>query len=182
MTPPTQAVTPFLHWPVARPQAAPRLGTPSSIWPSQSLSMPSQISWLGPVPPVQVPLQGKRPLVHWLLGKPSSLYFRPGIGVQGVAGMPSSTVPLQLLSRPSQISLCGLLLQLPKPLGCPAPTQPPTGTATPLLWHTRTPWQLAGGLKPQGMSATPSSAMPLQLLSQPSQISALGVQPPGQAL
>src|SRR5258706_5708188 len=96
--------------------------------------------------------------------------------------MPSFTVPSQSLSSVSQISGCGLLLQAPKPLGTPGPTQPPTPTDTPLLKQTLKPAQLAGGVKPQGMSATPSSATPSQSLSQPSQISALGVQPPGQML
>ncbi len=101
---------------------------------------------------------------------------------QLVGAMPSSTVPLQLLSRPSHTSVAGLLPQVPKPLGTPEPTQPPTATAAPLLWHTRLPAQLLGGEKPQSMSATPLSAMPSQSLSQPSQISALGWQLLGQAL
>ena len=82
------------------------------------------------MPPVQVPLQGKIPLVHWLLGKPSSLYFSVGLGVQGTGGIPSSIVPLQLLSRPSQISDWVVNWQAPKPLG-PDGMQLPTPTLVP---------------------------------------------------
>ena len=177
-------MVPFWHWPVEVPHTLPTPGTLSSTTPLQSLSMPSQTSGVGPTQPLQVPLQGLRPLRHWLLGWAASWYTRPGWpGIShSVGAMPSSTVPLQLLSWPSQISACGELLQVPKPLGTPLPTQPPTGTLTPLLRHTRLPAQLVGGENPQSMSATPLSATPSQSLSQPSQISALGWQLFGQAL
>ena len=52
----------------------------------------------------------------------------------------------------------------------------PTGTATGGL-QVRLPEQLGGLANPHGRGAMPSSAMPSQSLSQPSQISGDGTQP-----
>jgi hypothetical protein len=49
MAPPMHAVVPVLHGPVVVPQAMPSPVTLSSTVPSQSLSMPSQTSVLGPM-------------------------------------------------------------------------------------------------------------------------------------
>src|SRR6185436_21161112 len=91
-------------------------------------------------------------------------------------GMPSSMMPLQLLSMLSQTSGSGLLLHMLKP---PPGAQVPGGTGA-LGAQTSMPTQLAGEGRPQGIEAIPSSGMPLQLLSQPSQISAVGMHMLGQ--
>ena len=65
--PATHAVIPVVHGGWLTPQGTPTPKAPSSTWPSQSLSMPSQISLLGPTKPVQAPLQGFVPCWHWLV-------------------------------------------------------------------------------------------------------------------
>lgn len=76
----------------------------SSTVPSQSLSIPSQISWLGPTNPMHVE-HVCVPILHWLVPpyvKPPGV---PG-GTQATGGT-LSTLPSQLLSVPSQTSAPG---------------------------------------------------------------------------
>src|SRR5438309_599532 len=83
------------------------------------------------------------------------------VGVQATEGT-LSTIPSQLLSRLSQISGWGLLLQTLNPP--PARQQPgvPPGQFCCGL-HVLTPAQLGGDGRPHGTDAAPSSTMPLQL-------------------
>src|SRR5438093_254781 len=84
--------------------------TLSSIAPLQSLSSPSQVSGEGPTEPEHTlaPFaQASVPGRHWptqLAGSPPG-HAEPH-AVPTSIGL-SSTVPLQLLSRPSQVSGCG---------------------------------------------------------------------------
>src|SRR5450631_3074993 len=81
-----------------------------SMTPSQSLSLPSQISVVGPTPPwhfqPSLPRQAKVPGRHsqnmgWPAAMPAGLQLSPG------GTTPSSTLPLQSLSLPSQSSAVG---------------------------------------------------------------------------
>jgi hypothetical protein len=89
--------------------------------------------------------------------------------------MPSSARPSQSLSMPSQTSLPGLLVQGPNP---PPDKHPPGVTDWPLRRQAFVPAQFAGDGRPQVMGAMPSSTVPSQSLSQPSQTSGVGVHVP----
>src|SRR4051812_11073094 len=93
-------------------------------------------------------------------------------------GMPSSMMPLQLLSMPSQVSGSGLLLQTLKP---PPGAQVPGGTIG-FGEQISCPTQLGGEGWPQGIGWMPLSGVPSQSLSQPSQISGDELQPMGQPI
>jgi hypothetical protein len=95
-------------------------------------------------------------------------------GTHAVGATLSSAMPSQSLSIPSQSSVWGLFVQLPKP---PPGAQPPIGTFCGGLQET-VPAQLGGLMSPHATGAIPSSATPSQSLSQPSQISGEGVHVP----
>src|SRR6516225_7577079 len=91
---------------------------PLSMVPSQSLSLPSQISGVGKTPPTHE----STPALHWSTPCLHSPTFVP----QGVPTLVtlSSIMPLQLLSMPSQTSALGSF--------APLQTQPPP-------WHRSAP-------------------------------------------
>ena len=154
------------HSPVM--QVAPAAhSAPVSTTPSQSLSLPSQISGWGPTPPrhsqPRAPTQMRWPGRHspssGPAGTPGGRHSSP------VPGRFSSTLPLQLLSRPSQTSSLG-----------------PTGVQTRLPSTQRVvPWRHSPTWLPHS-APTPgkgsSSTNPSQSLSSPSQTSSPGVVDP----
>src|SRR5689334_22586910 len=95
------------------PLAPQLLGTPSaivglmSIWPLQSLSSPSQISVLG----LTLRLHAIAPLVQAVVPGAQTPAC-PVLQAAPPPGLPLSTAPLQLLSRPSQVSAPGFWLRL----------------------------------------------------------------------
>src|SRR5882724_7139843 len=156
--PAAQLVSPEAHTPW-RPvlHAAPPPGFPLSTTPLQSLSAPSQTSADG----FTFRTQATAPATHACVPAAQT----PGWPVPHAApppGFPSSGLPLQLLSRPSQISADGFTflrhwIAPPLQLDVPAAQTPvcPVAQATP----------------PPGF---PSSTTPSQSLSAPSQVSATG--------
>src|SRR5207249_4653391 len=151
----TAPVTRTLPWLVRKPLAGVAISTvtgaqsrPSSTWPLQSLSMPSQTSGLG-VPGVQACGTPPTQLSTVRVQAPTP---------QGVRPRPSSTCPLQSLSMPSQTSGLGVP-------GVHRWGTPPTQLST---VRVQAP-------TPQVVRPRPSSTWPLQSLSMPSQTSGLGV-------
>src|SRR5262249_32830564 len=158
---------------------------PLSIWPSQSLSLLSQTSGIGPWP-----LHTIWPLTQMFVpGLHSPTLLPQGPPIPG--RLPSSTMPLQSLSTPSHVSGAGFFegvhVQLPptqisEPLlhggaSEPLPVQVPPGGGHQVTsgliigyWQQlpgsdQQPFMPAGGPSPSGGS----SIVPLQLLSMPSQ-------------
>ena len=137
--------------------------TPEQSWsrPSQSSSAPvglpgAQVSDCAPATQVSVPEAAHSPTPQ-LVGSPYHASSTPSSAVE----------PSQLLSRPSQTSAPGV------PGVQVSDCAPATQVSVPEAAHSPTP-QLVGS--PYQASSTPSSAVePSQLLSRPSQSSALGV-------
>ena len=174
--PPMHCSRPWSQVPVPVPQSRPPSGLPSSVMPSQSSSSPLQSSVVGLVAPMHViaPLvQASVPVVH----SPTLLPHAPP-----PPGSPSSTVPSQSSSRPSQISSGGVdavhaysqpLSSTPsrsvKPMSQLATVQVPMSQPA-VAWAKRqlrpqTP-QFSGSVS----KATSSSTTPSQSLSRRSQI------------
>src|SRR4051812_4684428 len=140
-----------------------------SATPSQSLSSPSQISGPGSTQPSQtkprVPRQTRWPALHvptpTLAGsRPAQMQVWP-VWVKG----PSSTMPLQLSSRPLHTSVIG------------TPPSPAWQTSAPPTQAVMPAWQVPM-LAPQVTpvpGSVPSSTMPLQLSSTPLHTSCEGV-------
>src|SRR5512140_144515 len=85
---------------------------PLSIVPSQSLSLPSQISPVGPIAPTHTMLPAWHLLSPWR-HSPTPLPHFAGCGIPflSTSGLLSSIVPLQSLSLLSQISGAGFFVQ-----------------------------------------------------------------------
>src|SRR4051812_39717840 len=96
---------------------------PLSLTPSQSLSLPSQISGVGLTPPTQE----STPALHWSVPGLHSPTLLPQAVPTFIT--PLSMLPSQSLSSPSQTSGVGSL--------APLQTQPPA-------WQSSAPWLHAG--------------------------------------
>src|SRR5206468_225372 len=203
----TAPVTRTLPWLVRKPLAGVAISTvtgaqsrPSSTWPLQSLSMPSQTSGLGApgvhawgTPPTQLStvraqaptpqVVRPRPSSTWPLQSlsmpsPASGLGGPGVHAWGTPPTQLSTVRVQAptpqVVRPRPSSTCPL-----QSLSMPSQT---SGLGVPGVhgWGTP-PTQLSTvrvqAPTPQVVRPRPSSTWPLQSLSMPSQTSGLGVQP-----
>src|SRR5439155_978974 len=149
IAPAVHAVVPAaqtLCWPVLH--ASPPPGLPSSVAPSQSLSMPSQTSALG----VTLRLHAIAPPMHAVVPA-AQTPGRPVLHEAPPPGLPSSVLPLQLLSRPSQTSGLGATLRLQI-------TAPAVHAVVPAA---QTPsWPVLHAAPPPGL---PLSTVPLQSLS-----------------
>ncbi len=151
----TQAVVPAAQAPsLSVVQARPPPGLPSSTAPLQSLSLPSQVSALG----CTFWLQTMPPFEHAVVPAEQTPSL-PVLQAWPPPGFPSSAMPLQSLSLPSQVSALGCVF-------CTHWIEPPTQCCVP---GAQTPcWPVAQVPPPPG---SPSSMAPLQLLSMPSQTS-----------
>src|SRR5690606_12246444 len=148
--PPEHRVVPGAHSPTSVPHALPPPGSPSSMSESQSSSAPLQISLCG----ARSPRQTKLPPMQ--VRTPS-----PQVPQEAPVGISSSMRVSQSLSRPSQVSAEG-------PMPPMHTSVPPLQVRTPV---SQSPMPVPQAPPPPGF---PSSGVPLQSLSSPSQISGEG--------
>ncbi len=161
--PPLQRVVPGVQTPSELPQVSPPPGSPSSMFMSQSLSMPSQISARPPVSPTHTKVPVDRSQVSTPgLHSPTSLPQAPPVGTD------SSTLPSQSSSAPLQVSA--------------VPPVAPSQIRLPPMQRS-VPGMQAPVLEPQEVpGSVPSSTLPLQSSSRVLQISAEGPTAPTQVL